>query len=56
MIQELFAKYRSWFVTGAAILILILAGLGVRSCSHTLKDKICKSSDSSQSSGPDSFW
>jgi hypothetical protein len=54
MIAELFAKYRSWFLTGAAVLLLIFAGLGIRSCSHALKDKICKQ-DSSQSS-PDSFW
>lgn len=54
MIAESFAKYKSWFLTIAAILLLLFAGLGVRSCSHAIKEKLCKPQESQSS--PDSFW
>lgn len=56
MIAELFAKYKSWIVTVAALVLLILAGLGVRSCSHAVKEKLCSKSTEQSQSGPDSFW
>ena len=53
---EIFAKYKSWIVTAAALVLLILAGLGVRSCSHAVKEKLCSKSTEQSQSGPDSFW
>lgn len=55
MIAELFAKYKSWFLTIAALLLLIFAGLGLKSCARSVKESLCKPTESSSSSS-ESFW
>lgn len=56
MIAELFAKYKNWIVTVAALVLLVLAGIGVRSCSHAVKEKLCSKSTEQSQSSQDSFW